>query len=94
MAYAVAWSGKENPVARGYSFEVSVVTGVLWARLKCVVVYVAHGKGSPRPINAEGLELEVGHGAGRVLGERLVYAQPYLFPGNRSTGNQVFFDNL
>jgi hypothetical protein len=64
-----------------------VVVGVLEARLEHVVVDVGDGELGPHPGNAHRLELEIGHGAGGVLGKRLVDADTDLAAGRELTGD-------
>jgi len=52
-----------------------VVIRILEPCLQRVVVDIADGQLGPDPIQPDGLEFEVCHGAGGVLGECLVYPE-------------------
>ncbi len=74
VADAVAAAGEPQAVLGGDALEVAMVVHVAEVGLEGVVVDVGHGKLCADPWNADGLELQVGHGAGGVLGEGLVDA--------------------
>ena len=57
-----------------------MVVCVLAAGLEHVVVYVRDAALGLDLVYAHGLKLQIGHCAGRVLGQRLVYAYSYLAP--------------
>ncbi len=71
---AVSGARVERPVTRGPTAEVGVVLGVPVVELQRVVVDVRDRRDS-HAVDAESLELQAGHGAGRVLEENLVDAQ-------------------
>ena len=72
VADAVAGPREEDTVFRGNVLEEPVVVGVLESGLQGVVVHVAHRELGLDAFDADGLELEVGHGPGGVLGQGLV----------------------
>jgi hypothetical protein len=74
VAYTVAGAREVEAVFLGHALEVAVVVGVLEAHLQRVVVDVTYGEVRFYFVGAHGLELEIGHGAGRVLRQRLVDA--------------------
>jgi hypothetical protein len=94
VADAVAGPGEDQAEPLGRGLEVAMVVGVLEAHLHGVVVHVGHGEVRADPVQAHGLELEVGHGAGGVLGEGLVDPDPdlpALFVGSCA---EVAFEDL
>src|SRR3989304_1807505 len=72
VADAVPRPGVEDAVLRGDGLQVQVVVRVLEPFLQRVVVDVGDGHLRLHPGNAHRLELQVRHGARRVLGEGLV----------------------
>ncbi len=86
MADAVARPGKVDAVLGGYTLEEAVVVGVLEPCLEHVVIDVGHGQLGPHPGDAHRLELQIGHGAGSVLGEGLVHANADLAAGREFAG--------
>ena len=94
VADAVAGAGKVYAVLGGHGLQVTVVVGVLKAGLEHVMVHVGHGKLGLDLGNAHGLELEVGHGAGGVLGEGLVDPDAHFLPGHGFAGNQMGVDDF
>ena len=71
-----------------------MVVGVFEAGLEHVVVDITNRQLRAHAGDAHRLELEVGHGAGRVLRQRLVDAQRDLFAGDGIAVKQVAFDDL
>jgi len=73
-----------------------VVVGVLEAGLQGVVVDVGHAALGFHAGYVHGLELQVSHGAGGVLGKGLVDAQGYIGPGGGefTAPNQVGLDEF
>jgi hypothetical protein len=71
-----------------------MVLGILAIGLQQVVIDVLDRHVGSRPVKAERVQLEHHHGAGRVLGERLVDAQCDLVPGRHGAGDQVSCDQF
>ena len=71
-----------------------MVVGILKAHLYRVVVHVADRQLGAHPLQAQGLELQVGHGACGVLGEGLIDADAYLGAGDPPPHHQVAFQDL
>ena len=72
VADAVPGLGIMDAVLCRHGLQIPVIIGVLEAVLQRVVVNVAYRKLGLHPGHAHGLELEIGHGAGGVLGQGLV----------------------
>ena len=87
---AVPRTRVERPVARGPTAKVRVVLGVLVVELQRVVIDVGEGRNS-NAVDAEPLELQARHGAGRVFEEDLVDAQLDLL---RRAAGEVSVDDL
>ena len=78
VADSVAGPGEVEAVLGRNGLQVAVVVMVLEVRLQGVVVHVADGDLRLDPRDADRLELQVGHGSGRVLRQGLVNADPEL----------------
>ena len=89
VADPVAGAGEADAVLLRHGLDIAVVVGVLEAALEGVVVDVGHGQLGAHPLDAHGLEFEVGHGAGGVLGQGLVDAQGDLAAGGHVPGDEV-----
>jgi len=72
VADAVACGAEMESVASCCGLEIAVVVGVLVVRLQDVVVDILHGQFRLNRGDAEGLELEHGHGPGCILQEGLI----------------------
>ena len=94
MADAGAGRGEGDAVFGGHGAQVGVVVGVAETHLQGVVVHVADGELGAHPGQSDGLELEIGHGAGGVLGQRLVDAQRDFAARDHLAGNKVVLDDL
>ncbi len=81
MANTIARLREHHPVLGRNALQVLVVVCVLETDLYRVVVHVADREIGAHPFQAKGLELQVGHGAGGVLGQGLVYPDAYLAAG-------------
>ena len=81
VADAVAGAGEVHPDLFGHGLGVFVVVGVFKARLQGVVVDVGDRFFGLDPGDADGLEFQIGHGPGGVLGEGLVDFQADLAAG-------------
>jgi len=102
MADAVARRRVVQAELAGRALQEDVVVRVLEVRLEHVVIHVADRQLGLHTRNADGLELQVGHCAGRVLGQGLVNADADLrsFPqlalddmrGDDLLGNSVSHD--
>ena len=66
-------------VPGGHRLQVAMIVRVAEVALKHVVVHVADRQLNAHAGQPHGFELEPGHGACRVLGERLVYGDGNLF---------------
>ena len=71
-----------------------MVVGVLAVGLQQVVVHVLDRDAGPDPVQAQGFELQHDHGAGGVLGQRLVDREGDLRTGLHLAGDQVRLDEL
>ena len=89
VADAVAGSGESDALGGADALEVEVVVGVLGSELAGVVVDVLDGQLGLDAVDAHGLQLEEGHGAGGVLAERLVDADAYLLAGHAVALDEV-----
>jgi len=94
VADAVAGPREPDAVAARHGMQVSMVVGVLEADLDRVVVDVAHRELRAHPADPHGLELQVGHGARGVLGERLVDTDADFAAGDDPARHQVGLDEL
>ena len=74
--------------------DVAVIVGVFKAALQGVVVDVGHALFGLDPVDAHGFKFQIGHGAGGVLGERLVNPQGDFAAGNHFTLHQMCLDDL
>ena len=79
VADAVTRPGKVNTVLFGNGLDKPVIVSVFEPALQGVVIDVCHTTLSFYPGYTHGLKLQVGHGAGGVLGEGLVNAQTNVF---------------
>ncbi len=89
MANAVARPRVDDPEPGANAFQVKVVVRVLEADLERVVVYVIDGEGSADAVRPERLELQIGHGAGRVLREGLIDCYAYGVAGHICAVSQM-----
>ena len=97
MADAVAGPRKPDAVLFGHGRDVLVVVCIFKAGLQHVVVDIGHRAFGLDAVDAHGLELQIGHGAGGVLRERLVNAHGDLLarlhlPGHKVRCDQFFCD--
>src|SRR5699024_979166 len=67
---------------------------VLETGLEHIVVYIGHGALGLDLLRTHGLQLEIGHGARRILRQGLVYSDGYLAAGSEIPGNQVRRDEF
>ena len=75
VADPVARPGKFQAVLLRHGLNEPVVIGVHETGLQGVVVDVGHRKVRLHPGHPHGLEFQIGHGAGRILGQSLVNAE-------------------
>src|SRR5690606_41129756 len=68
-------TGEINTVPRGNALEKPVVVGIFKAGLEGIVVNITYGKFGFYPVQSQGIKLEICHGPGGVLGQRLVDPQ-------------------
>ena len=94
MADSIAWFRVQDSVLRGHRLQIFVIVGILEALLQCKVVDVRYGKLCPDFFDPHGLELQIGHGAERVLSQRLVYLDADLATRLRLSRNQMRGDQL
>ena len=71
-----------------------MVVGILEAGLECVVVDIGHRALGAHPVDAHGLEFEVGHSACSVLCEGLVDAYADVGAFYHLARNEVILDDL
>jgi len=79
MAYSVSRPGEVDSIPLRDGLQVGVVICILEAHLNGVVIHVAYGKLGGDIREPHGFELKIGHGARRVLGERLINPYADLF---------------
>ena len=89
MADAVARAGEIHAVLCGDGLQIAVIVAVLKAALEGVVVDVGDAQFRLHSGDAHGLEFQIGHGAGGVLGQGLVDAQRHLAAGGHVSGHQM-----
>ena len=94
MADAVAGLGAPDAVLLRHGLDILVVVRVFEAGLQGVVVNIGDRLLGLHPIHAHGLELQIGHGAGGILGEGLVDADGNLRAGHEFAGQQVRGEDL
>ena len=94
VADAVSGPRKPDAVAARHGLQVAVVVGVLEADLDRVVVDVAHRELGAHAVDPHGLELQVGHGARCVLGERLVDADADFAAGLDAARDEMGLDEF
>ena len=78
----------------GDGLQIAVIVAVLKAALEGVVVDVGDAHFRLHSGNAHGLEFQIGHGAGGVLGQGLVDAQGHLSPRLHAAADQMSGDQL
>ena len=89
MADSVAGAGKPDSEFFGGALNKEMVVGVLKAGLQRIVVNIGDRAFGFDPGDPDALKFEVGHGAGRVLGQRLINFQTDFAAGSHFPGNQV-----
>ena len=94
VADAVAGAGEPDAVLCRHGLEVLVVVGVHEAALQCVVIHIGDGEFGFHLGDAHGLEFQIGHGAGGILGQGLVDFQGDFAAGGHFARNQVGADDL
>ena len=94
MADAVAWTGEVYAVLGGDGLQIAVIVAVFKAALEGVVIDVGNAHFRLHSGNAHGLEFQIGHGAGGVLGQGLVDAQRHLAAGGHVPGYQMGRDDF
>ena len=72
----------------------AVVVRVLEVGLQDVVVHVGHAELGAHPLQAQGLELQGGQGAGGVLGQGLVNGEGDLLAWREHARDQMLVDDL
>ena len=80
MADAVAGAREPQSVPRRDALEIAVVVHVLEVFLERVVVDIGNGEFGFDPVEPDRFELEIGHGAGSVLRQRLIDSDRDIFP--------------
>jgi hypothetical protein len=91
---AVARGTEVQPVAGAGRLEVAVIVGVLIVGLKDVVVHVLDGQLRAHPMDPQGLQLQHGHGPGRILEQDVIDADGDLPPRSQASLHQVGFQDL
>ena len=94
MADAVAGLGAVDAVLLGYGLDELVIVCVLEAGLQGVVVDVGDALFGADALHAHGLELQIRHGAGGILGKGLVDADGNFRAGDQLAGEQVRGENF
>ena len=94
MADAVAGTGEPDAVLLGDGADEAVVIHVHEAVLEGVVVDVGHAALGAHARHADGLKFEIRHGAGGILGERLVDADADLLSLDRLAVHKVRTQDL
>ena len=77
VADAGAGRRKHQTILGGDGAQKAMVIGVAKARLQSIVVHITDRKPGFNSGHAYGLKLQIGHGPGGVLRQRLVNAQSY-----------------
>ena len=90
VADAVAGAGEIDPVAGGCRLQVAVIIGVLKTALQGIVIDIAHREFGANPLHAHPFKLQVGHGAGGILGQRLIDLYGDLLSRFKPPGEEMF----
>ncbi len=94
MADAVARLGKADAVFFGNTLDIHMIVRVLKTGLQRVVVDVSDRQLGFHPLQADRLELQVGHRSGRILRQRLVDADRDFLSGFHAAGQQMLCNNF
>ncbi len=90
----VARLGKADAVFFGNTLDIHMIVRVLKTGLQRVVVDVGDRQLGFHPLQADRLELQVGHRSGRILRQRLVDADGDFLSGFHAAGQQVICDDF
>ena len=94
MADAVAGTGEADAVLFGDTADVAVVIRIFKAGLQGVVVDVGDRQLGTHTLGAHCLKLQIGHGAGCILGQGLVDAQADFRADRHIARNQMRLDDF
>ena len=94
MADAVARTGKIQAVFFAHALDIPVVVGVFKAGLQGIMVDIGHRTFGFYPGHTHGLEFQIRHRPGGVLGQRLVDFQPDFAARRHLAVQQVGLDEL
>jgi len=94
VADAVAGPAVDDAKLGGHGLQIAVVVGVLKAHLDGVVVHITDRQLGTDSVQPHRLELQIGHGAGGVLGQGLVDANGDFLPGDRLPFHDVRVQDL
>ena len=89
VADAVARRRKVEAVFGRHRPQKPVVVGVAKIRLGQVVVHVTHRHLGPGPVHPHGLELQIGQGAGGILGQGMIDLEGHLGAGGQLPGHEM-----
>ena len=94
MADTVSRTGEPDTVLCCNALDVPVIVRILETGLQCIMIDIGHGPLRPNLIHAHGFKLQIRHGSGGILGQRLIDSKTNLFPGLHFPGKQMLFNNL
>ena len=94
MTDAVSRPGKMDAVFLRYAFQISVVIGIFKPELHHVVVYIVDRHLRFYSWYVHRFQLQVGHGAGGIMGQSLIDFYAYFIAWRGSAGDKMRLDDF